>query len=42
MRIGIAVYPVHGIDDPRALMKKADIAMYEVKNSGGDGFRVYV
>lgn len=42
MSVGIAVYPVHGIDDPRALMKKADIAMYEVKNSGGDGFRVYV
>jgi diguanylate cyclase (GGDEF)-like protein/PAS domain S-box-containing protein len=36
--IGIAVYPVNGVDDAKALMKKADIAMYETKNKGRNGF----
>ncbi len=39
--IGIAVYPVDGTDDPTELMKKADIAMYEAKKGGRDGYRVY-
>ena len=41
MSIGITVYPVENIDDPLELMKKADIAMYEAKNGGRDGFRFY-
>ena len=39
--IGIAVYPIDGIDEPLDLMKKADIAMYEVKKRGRNGFRFY-
>ena len=38
--IGIAVYPVDGIGDPKELMKKADIAMYEAKRGGRNGFRI--
>ena len=37
--IGIAVYPVQGTDDAVALMKKADIAMYAVKETGRNGYR---
>jgi diguanylate cyclase (GGDEF)-like protein/PAS domain S-box-containing protein len=39
--IGIAVYPVDGIDDVKELMKKADKAMYETKNNGRNGFTFY-
>lgn len=39
--IGIAVYSVNGADDAKALMKKADIAMYETKNKGRNGFSIY-
>ncbi|MBC7963864.1 MAG: diguanylate cyclase [Steroidobacteraceae bacterium] len=39
--IGIAIYPVNGTDDARELMKKADMAMYEVKNKGKNGFTFY-
>ena len=39
--IGIAIYPVNGTDDANELMKKADIAMYEVKNTGRNGFKFY-
>lgn len=39
--IGIAIYPVNGTDDARELMKKADMAMYEVKSSGKNGFKFY-
>jgi len=39
--IGIVVYPVEGTDDPTELMKKADIAMYEAKKAGRDGYCVY-
>jgi diguanylate cyclase (GGDEF)-like protein/PAS domain S-box-containing protein len=41
MSIGIAVYPVNGADDAKALMKKADTAMYETKNNGRNGFTIY-
>ncbi len=37
--IGIALYPVHG-DDPSTLLRRADVAMYVAKRSGG-GFAVY-
>jgi diguanylate cyclase (GGDEF)-like protein/PAS domain S-box-containing protein len=37
--IGIALYPVHG-DDPTTLLRRADVAMYVAKRSGG-GHTVY-
>jgi diguanylate cyclase (GGDEF)-like protein/PAS domain S-box-containing protein len=37
--IGIALYPVHG-DDPGTLLRRADVAMYVAKRSGG-GFALY-
>ena len=37
--IGIAMYPIHG-DDPGTLLRRADVAMYVAKKSGG-GFAVY-
>ncbi|TMC39497.1 MAG: PAS domain S-box protein, partial [Chloroflexi bacterium] len=37
--IGIAMYPVHG-DDPSTLLRRADVAMYVAKRSGG-GFTLY-
>lgn len=39
--IGIAVYSVESQDDSARLLKKADIAMYEVKAAGRNGFRFY-
>ncbi|MBC8063136.1 MAG: EAL domain-containing protein [Clostridiaceae bacterium] len=38
--IGISLFPEHGIDVD-TLIKNADIAMYEAKNSGGNGYMVY-
>lgn len=38
--IGIALYPQHG-DSSEELLKKADKAMYEVKNSGSNNFKVF-
>lgn len=38
--IGISIYPEHG-EDIDALIKKADIAMYEAKGQGGDRYLVY-
>src|SRR5213082_572050 len=37
--IGVAMYPIHG-DDPGTLLRRADVAMYAAKRSGG-GFAVY-
>jgi diguanylate cyclase (GGDEF)-like protein/PAS domain S-box-containing protein len=37
--IGVAMYPVHG-DDPSTLLRRADVAMYVAKRSGG-GYAVY-
>jgi diguanylate cyclase (GGDEF)-like protein/PAS domain S-box-containing protein len=37
--IGIAMYPLHG-DDPSTLLRRADVAMYVAKRSGG-GYAVY-
>ena len=37
--IGIAMYPIHG-DDPSTLLRRADVAMYVAKRSGG-GFALY-
>jgi diguanylate cyclase (GGDEF)-like protein/PAS domain S-box-containing protein len=39
--IGIAVYPVNGTDDAKVLMKKADLAMYETKDKGRNGFTFF-
>lgn len=38
--IGISIYPEHGIDSD-TLLKKADLAMYEVKCKGGYGYVIY-
>ena len=37
--IGIAIYPMHG-EDPSTLLRRADVAMYVAKRSGG-GHAVY-
>jgi diguanylate cyclase (GGDEF)-like protein/PAS domain S-box-containing protein len=37
--VGMAMYPVHG-DDPSTLLRRADVAMYVAKRSGG-GYAVY-
>jgi diguanylate cyclase (GGDEF)-like protein/PAS domain S-box-containing protein len=39
--IGIVVYPAQGTDDAVVLMKKADIAMYAVKEAGRNGYRFF-
>ena len=38
--IGIAVYPSHG-EDPEELLRKADEAMYKVKQSGKNNYQIY-
>jgi PAS domain S-box-containing protein len=38
--IGVAIFPEHG-DDVDTLVRKADIAMYAVKETGRDGWRIY-
>jgi len=38
--IGLAVYPDDGIDEG-ILMKNADIAMYQAKQAGRDGYRLF-
>ena len=38
--VGISVYPIDG-DDERALMKNADIAMYQAKEDGKNTFAFY-
>ena len=38
--VGISVYPIDG-DDERALMKNADIAMYQAKEEGKNTFSFY-
>ncbi|BBL70883.1 regulatory protein [Methylogaea oryzae] len=39
--IGIAVYPIDGVDDVRELMKKADQAMYAAKAAGRNGYKFF-
>ena len=36
---GIGIYPLHG-DDADTLMKSADVALYEAKRAGKNGYRV--
>jgi two-component system, cell cycle response regulator len=36
---GVAIYPVHG-EDAEVLMKNADLALYEAKRAGKNGFRI--
>ena len=38
--IGISIFPEDGID-AGTLIKKADLAMYEVKRNGGNGYKLY-
>ena len=38
--VGISLFPEHG-DDVDTLIKNADLAMYETKNSGGNGYSFY-
>ena len=38
--IGISIFPEHGID-ASTLIKKADLAMYDVKRKGGNGYKIY-
>lgn len=38
--IGIALFPEHG-SDPQKLIESADSAMYKVKQSGRNGFRIF-
>ncbi len=38
--IGIAVYPFDG-DDAKTLLVRADVAMYQVKNEGRNGFKMF-
>ncbi|PNV84476.1 MAG: hypothetical protein C0627_00790 [Sulfurimonas sp.] len=40
LSIGIAIYPQHGTTS-QDLLKNADIAMYEVKKTKKDDFRIY-
>jgi diguanylate cyclase (GGDEF)-like protein/PAS domain S-box-containing protein len=40
LSIGVAIYPQHGISN-KDLLKNADIAMYEVKKSTRDDFKIY-
>ena len=37
--IGISIFPEHGIDAD-TLIKNADLAMYEVKRNGGNGYKM--
>jgi diguanylate cyclase (GGDEF)-like protein/PAS domain S-box-containing protein len=39
--IGIAVYAATGTDSIQELMRKADLAMYQAKESGRNGYRFY-
>ncbi|HZX31495.1 MAG TPA: sensor domain-containing diguanylate cyclase [Rhodocyclaceae bacterium] len=39
--IGIAVFPTDGSDDMKALMRKADTAMYAAKRAGRNTYRFY-
>ena len=39
--IGIAIYTVDSADDAMRLMKKSDIAMYQAKEAGRNGFRFF-
>ncbi|MEW5882530.1 MAG: EAL domain-containing protein [Pseudomonadota bacterium] len=38
--IGVALYPQHG-DDVETLLRKADIAMYAVKDAGRSGWQIF-
>ncbi|MCS7281495.1 MAG: diguanylate cyclase [Desulfobacterota bacterium] len=38
--IGFALYPIHGTDI-ETLLRKADLAMYQVKQASRDGFKIY-
>jgi diguanylate cyclase (GGDEF)-like protein/PAS domain S-box-containing protein len=40
LSVGIALYPEHGVDTEE-LTKHADAAMYEVKEDGRNGFKIY-
>lgn len=37
--VGVGIYPAHG-EDAESLMKSADLAMYEAKRTGKNGYRI--
>lgn len=37
--IGVSIYPRHG-DDVKTLMKSADLALYEAKRAGKNGYSI--
>lgn len=39
--IGISIYPIAG-EDMRTLLKKADVAMYQVKHNGKNHYQLYI
>jgi len=39
--IGIAVYSADGMEDAQALIKKADIALYDAKGAGRDQYKLF-
>lgn len=40
LSIGISIYPEHG-NDITSLIQRADLAMYDVKRSGGNGYKIF-
>lgn len=40
LSIGVAIYPEHGLSSEE-IIKNADVAMYEVKESGRNGYKIY-
>jgi predicted signal transduction protein with EAL and GGDEF domain len=37
--VGVGIYPTHG-EEAETLMKSADLALYEAKRTGKNGYRI--